>query len=112
MLQSFSVTRKTVFMCQLLVEPGKDGFLIRSGPPLRNNAVIIHRDTHTEPTFCFYPYEDIALTSIFYTLHLNPQPFPVELSHPQFTTTSTGPQQEMTHTYKHLVKNKNIDLSF
>lgn len=57
MLQYFSVTGNTVFMCLSLVQPGQDaplpilmyGFLIRARPPLRNKVVFtqVHARTHT-----------------------------------------------------------------
>lgn len=55
MLQYFSVTGNTVFMCLSFVQPGQDGplsilmygFLISARPPLRNKAVLISKYTHT-----------------------------------------------------------------
>lgn len=64
MLQYFSVTGNTVFMCLSLVQPGQDGplpilmygFLIRARPPLRNKVVFIqarvHKHTHTHFLKC------------------------------------------------------------
>lgn len=55
MLQYFSVTGNTVFMCLSFVQPGQDGpllilmygFLIRAMPAPRSKAVLIYEDTHT-----------------------------------------------------------------
>lgn len=74
MLQYFSVTGNTVFMCLSFVQPEQDGplpilmygFLIRTRPPLRNKAALVY--THRNNTNTFHLLKKANTLTYYYNL--------------------------------------------